>query len=258
MITFMSKHKSEHPHCFPGGKSKALTFGFDDGEIYDRRLAQLFRKYGMSSAFFLITDSLGTRVPFCRYGKDIIVERVSAGELSSTYDGMEIASHTASHHDCTAMSFEMLKKEIERSCLALHPEHPSVENVGLAYPGGAYNAANINSLKRLSVPYARTAFDTHTFTIPSGQEEFLAWNPTCRYNDPEIDAIINRFLDEKAEEPLLLYIRGHSYELEAPEPDSGWNALEERLKRLSFREDIWYASNIELYREVIGWNRSGN
>lgn len=249
----MNPRRSNRECCFPGGRKKALTFGFDDGEIYDRRLAGLFRKYGMKATFFLITDGFGTRVPFHRYGQDTVVERVSQEELAATYAGMETASHTASHHDCTAMDFKTLKQELERSCTALGFPYDSSRKPGMAYPGGAYNADCIEYLKRLSIPYARTACDTHSFAVPEGQEAFLAWNPTCRYNDRDIDRIIERFLEDDCG---LLYIRGHSYELEAPEPGSGWDALEEQLKKLSFHDDIWYASNIELYREVSAWTVS--
>jgi len=64
--------------------NKILTFGFDDGEIYDRRLGTLFRKYGMKATFFLISDQLGFRCNFHRYGKDTIVERDSASEIPQT------------------------------------------------------------------------------------------------------------------------------------------------------------------------------
>ena len=76
---------------FPGGRKKALTFGFDDCEQYDRKLAELFRTYKVKATFFLITDSLGARIPFHRYGRDTVVERVTAKELPVTYRGMELA-----------------------------------------------------------------------------------------------------------------------------------------------------------------------
>ena len=63
---------------------KILTFSFDDGEIYDRRLAELLRKFGMQATFFLVSGQLGIRVPFHRYGEDTVVERVSAAEIPAT------------------------------------------------------------------------------------------------------------------------------------------------------------------------------
>ena len=32
---------------YPDGKAKAVTFSYDDGNVQDKRLAELFDKYGM-------------------------------------------------------------------------------------------------------------------------------------------------------------------------------------------------------------------
>lgn len=83
---------------FPGGRRKAVTFGFDDGEIHDRRLAEMLRQYGLKATFFLVSGQMGLTVdPFFRYGRNTRVERVNGGELPLTYAGMEIASHTRFH-----------------------------------------------------------------------------------------------------------------------------------------------------------------
>ena len=34
---------------FPEGKDKAVTFSYDDAQIYDRRLVSIFDQYGMLS-----------------------------------------------------------------------------------------------------------------------------------------------------------------------------------------------------------------
>lgn len=75
-----------------------MTFGFDDGEIHDRRLAEMLRQYGLKATFFLVSGQMGLTVdPFFRYGRNTQVERVNGGELPLTYAGMEIASHTRFH-----------------------------------------------------------------------------------------------------------------------------------------------------------------
>ncbi len=40
------------------GKLKALTFTFDDGNFEDKRLAELFDKYGLKCSFNLIGSKL--------------------------------------------------------------------------------------------------------------------------------------------------------------------------------------------------------
>ena len=44
---------------YPGGKSKALTLSYDDGQIFDRRLVEIFNKYNMKGTFHLNSGTLG-------------------------------------------------------------------------------------------------------------------------------------------------------------------------------------------------------
>ena len=37
--------------CFPGGRHKVLTMSFDDGRLEDRRLVELFNRYGIRGTF---------------------------------------------------------------------------------------------------------------------------------------------------------------------------------------------------------------
>ena len=39
--------------CFPGGRHKVLTMSFDDGRLEDRRLVELFNRYGIRGTFHL-------------------------------------------------------------------------------------------------------------------------------------------------------------------------------------------------------------
>ena len=42
----------------------------------------------------------------------------------------------------------------------------------------------------------------------------------------------------------MFYLWGHSYEFEA---NDNWNVIEEFAEYMANREDIWYATNIEIY-----------
>ena len=52
--------------------------------------------------------------------------------------------------------------------------------------------------------------------------------------------LAEQFLSMKAESPQLLYIWGHSYELDAHD---GWGEFERLLKMLAFRDEIIYDTN---------------
>ncbi len=223
-------------------KNKIITFGFDDCEIHDRRLCDLFRKYGMKATFFLISDQLGFRCDFHRYGEDTVVERVSAGELRTTYAGMEVASHTRRHR-CPA---DQLDSEVVQSCRELEALW-GAPVTGLAYPGGHYTREHVEKLGKLGISYARTAEVTHGFALPG---EWMAWNPTCKYDDDRLEELAEEFLAYRGEAPALFYIYGHSYELTQKTPASCWERFEKLLQRLAGREDVWYATNLEIAKEL--------
>ena len=46
--------------CYPGGKHKALTMSYDDGKVFDRRLVEIFNKYGIKGTFHLTAASWAT------------------------------------------------------------------------------------------------------------------------------------------------------------------------------------------------------
>lgn len=46
-------------YLYPGGKHKAVTFSYDDGQVYDRRLVRLFDEAGFRATFHLNSGNLG-------------------------------------------------------------------------------------------------------------------------------------------------------------------------------------------------------
>ena len=58
------------------------------------------------------------------------------------------------------------------------------------------------------------------------------------------DEIVDRFLALDSDEAALLYIWGHSYEMDAEYIT--WEKFEEVCKRLSNRDDIFYGTNKEV------------
>ena len=214
--------------------NKAVTFGFDDGEIYDRKLCDLFRKYGLRATFFLITSQFSFSCPFHRYGEDTVVERVSAGELATTYRDMEVANHTAFHRFTEDIQTDITGAAKELSRLCGYPVR------GFAYPGGVYTEQQMEALKQTDTLYARTTASTYAFALP---ENLLTWDPTCKYDDPKLPGLIEQFLNDTSEKPMLLYIYGHSYELTRKTAPYNWESFEKLLQRLSGQKDVLYATN---------------
>ena len=225
-------------------KNKYLTFSFDDCEIYDRILCDMLRKYGMKATFFLISNKLGRKTDFLRYGENTVVERVSSKEITETYASMEVASHTADH------MFEA--NNIEGSVvnsLEILSELCGYEVKGLAYPGGCYTSEYVEKLKQTEVKYARTAGQhcTLNFDVPT---EWLTWHPTCKYDDKHIKVLVDKFLAYQGSKPIVFHIYGHSYEMTRKEEGCGFADFELLLKKLCNRDDIVYATNIEVWEAL--------
>lgn len=83
---------------FPGDRTRAFTLSYDDGVIQDRRLAELFRKYGAKATFNLNSGLLGLDRRGGYPGKPKLdISTLYSEELSTVYAGHEIAGHGFCH-----------------------------------------------------------------------------------------------------------------------------------------------------------------
>lgn len=70
----------------------------------------------------------------------------------------------------------------------------------------------------------------------------MIWKPTCHYR--QASYLVNKFIKLEAEEDSLLYIWGHSWELDLY---NDWDNFEKMLKKLSECEDLIFVTNSEVY-----------
>lgn len=75
------------------------------------------------------------------------------------------------------------------------------------------------------------------------------WEPTCHHTHPRFFELVDEFLADKnatnfwQDKPRLFFLWGHSYEFE---DGNLWGVIEDFSKKVGNREDIWYATNIEV------------
>ncbi len=223
---------------FPGFKSKALTFSYDDNTTQDRRLVKIFRKYGIKATFNINTGLFG-KPGSLKYQHEILNHScVDESEIKALYSGFELASHTVNHISLLKEEYTSFEREISDDCKKIG-ELCGIRATGFAYPYGEYNAETVKQLKSLGIIYARTVNDTHRFDLPA---DFLEWHPTCHDHDPEINRLTDEFLSDGGKDLKLFYIWGHSYELDKSDTDR-WADMEALCEKLSGKNDIWYATN---------------
>lgn len=215
---------------YPGGKKKALTMSYDDGQLHDLRLLEIFNRYGIKGTFHLNSDTLDTE------------KFVSRAQVAEAYAGHEISVHSLTHPFLERISDEELVHEIveDRKILEGLCGYPVR---GMSYPFGTYNAALIGKLRTLGMQYARTVKNSGNFNLPT---DFMEWHPTAHHCDPKLMERLEKFKSQKSPMPLF-YVWGHSYEF--PQMDN-WQVIETFCAAAANDPDVWYATNIEIFDYV--------
>lgn len=240
---------------FPEGKLKAVTFSYDDGCRFDIRLAEIFSKYNLKATFNLNSAWLGKNENDWHLTRDEIKEHI-------VDRGHEIATHGAEHRANGNLRTIDGIYDVLNCRLGLEKDFDAIVR-GLAYPdtgiihlnNGATRAGIEAYLKELDIVYARTLGQVNkTFDLP---QNWYQWMPTAHHDDKEVPELVDAFLNYEAQqylarrEPKLFYLWGHSYEFDKK---NNWEHIEEICQKLSGKEDIWYATNIEIYDYVAAYN----
>lgn len=228
---------------FPGGKIKALTLSYDDGVVQDIRLIEIMNKYGIKGTFninsggYLREDA--TRERF--YG------RMKLSEAKKLYinSGHEVAVHAYSHPFLEKLDSTEIINEIVEDRKAIERDYGVIAR-GMAYPFGTYNDLVVDILGKCNIAYSRTTKATLRFDLP---ENWLTLHPTCHHNEKSLPEFCKRFAEKtnKYGNPELFYLWGHSYEFDN---DENWNVIENFAEYMGGRDNIWYATNIEIYDYV--------
>lgn len=212
---------------YPDGKKKALTMSYDDGQIHDRRLVDIFNRNGIRGSFHLNSG---------RFDED---QFVTTSEIKDLYKGHEVSAHSLTHPWLTNLPGALVVEEImeDRKRLEQLVDYPVR---GMSYPFGAYSDGLLAQLPSLGIEYARTVNEHGGFHLPGN---FLTWHPTCHHNSSLLEKC-RAFLTQPSWMQMpLFYVWGHSYEFAQ---NNNWNLIEEFCKMASGDETVWYATNIEI------------
>ncbi len=227
---------------FPEGMRKAVTLSYDDGVAQDIRLIDIMSKNGLKGTFNINSERFS--------GTDAIdgTGKMSARQCVELYkrSGNEVALHSATHPRLEQMY-------VSNICREILDDRRNLERLfggtvrGMAYPYGTYSDEVVNVLRSCGIAYARTVESTHSFEIPV---DWLKMPATCRHKDPDLMSLAEKFVNDKLEwfhTSKLFYLWGHSYEFD---DDNNWEVMEQFAQYIGNRDDIWYATNIEIYDYV--------
>lgn len=237
---------------FPGGAAKAVTLSYDDGCAADVRFSDTISKHGLKCTFNLNSIKLRQKLSDEQI-KGLFLDR-----------GHEIAVHGLNHRAEGSMRpIEGIRDVLD--CRLELENRFGIIIRGMAYPdtgitvfanGATYESVK-NYLTELDIVYSRTlGGDNNSFKLPS---DWHAWMPTAHHNNPAIFDMIEEFVNLDLSPavycarraPRLFYMWGHSYEFDS---NNNWERLDEICDKLAGHDDIWYATNIEIYNYVTAYN----
>lgn len=234
---------------FPEGKAKAVTLSYDDGNTADIKLTEIVNNYGLKCTYNLLGSLVEDE---SRLTLDYIKREILG-------NGHEVANHGYDHRSQLKIrSIEGLREIIDCR-LALEKAFGTIIK-GFAYPDTSvrsftdpdtYNRIKRN-LSEVGISYARCdGEDNNKFLLP---DDFHRWMPTAHHDNPDILEYIDEFVSMDVSEfymanraPRLFYLWGHSSEFDN---NNNWDHFENICQKLSGKNDIWYATNIEIYNYV--------
>lgn len=221
---------------------KAITFSYDDGITQDRRLISILDKYGLKCTFNINSGLCGNGEALVREEVTVPLVRLRAEEIRNTYRNHEIAAHTLTHPPLYQLSDEEIIRQVEQDRLALS-ELAGYEVTGMAYPCGSFAVDDrVRQLVRehTGIRYARGTDSNGSF---APQTDLIDFSPTIHHHNhwKELFALADAFLAaEEQETPQILYIWGHSFELDIYDD---WDLFEVFCRRIAHRENVFYGTN---------------
>lgn len=241
---------------YPGGKTKAVTFSYDDGCRQDIRVAETLKRYGIRGTFNINSGIFGKDNKSWHLTKEEVKEHIVDA-------GFEIAVHGSVHAAPGQLRPIDGIKEFLKCRLELEKEFGFIVR-GMAYPDSGItrmmNTASYENIKHylkdIDIVYSRTLDgDNDAFLLP---EDWFAWMPTAHHKNPKVMEYAKKFVEIDVNNqyaanryPRLFYLWGHGFEFDG---DDNWDLLEELCQCFSNKEDIWYATNMEIYEYVEAYN----
>ena len=214
-------------NLFPNGKTRAVTFSYDDGAKADYKMTEIFDRYGAKCTYNLNSANLGDQYR---------IDKAFVRELGERH---EVAIHGVTHPFLERLPQSLMIKEIYEDKCALE-DIIGKPVIGGAYPYGTYNDAVVNALDACQIKYCRTTKSNNAF---HWTEDPLCLSPTCHHNN--CLNLAENFINTKVWNSLpVFYIWGHSFEFEN---DNSWKILDDLFAILNKTDTIYYATNGELY-----------
>ncbi|MEQ1948153.1 MAG: polysaccharide deacetylase family protein [Bryobacteraceae bacterium] len=246
-------------------KPTIITTSWDDGAVFDDRLAKLLDRFGIKGTFYLPLSVKGE------------VVNVSSRAETLLPLGMEIGAHTLTHPTLSQLDEAQLWREIGGSKQALE-QILGQEVTSFCYPKGKFDARCRRIAKASGYVVARTteSFCTQTefdpFAMPVTLQvcphtrtsmlrhmvKGINWRGLQAWSDAgacsnKLDALADGFLNKVLMDGGTFHLWGHSWEIERY---GLWQTLEVLFERISGVSGVQYLTNTQAWQHCHRYNQT--
>ncbi|MDO8589667.1 MAG: polysaccharide deacetylase family protein [bacterium] len=230
-----------------------VTTSWDDGDILDKRLADLLLRYGIKGTFYI--------------SKDYRPEHLSDQEILDLAKAYEVGAHTLTHPDLRTLTPAEKKNEINGSKKWLE-ELLGAEIKMFCYPKGLYDDSVVSAVKEAGFLGARTTqlgaiTSSDPFLMPTTiqiypfpfRKDLGKFLQPYKQRAPALKTLgVSYFsmyswfnmskavFDIALEKGETFHLWGHSWEIEKY---GMWEELEKIFQYIGNRKDCVYLTNSE-------------
>ena len=243
---------------------KYFTLSFDDGLEQDKKVLELMKKYGLRGTFNLNSGMFGLQGEVkgigtfsfqdCEAGirhhwpfSYVPHNRIPEDEIRDVYAQMEVATHGYRHEPLGKVNDSTMQRSVNQDKEILE-RLTGKQILGHAYAHGSTSPAVEQHLKAQGYLYARAVLPSGGFEYP---ENPLNFRPSSSLIMGNTMKLVKKFLEAEADDrDLLLYLWGHSYEMDYGKGAASWDGLERLFAAVAGREDIIYCTNSEAFLRI--------
>lgn len=215
---------------------------WDDGVLNDEKVAELCRKYEAKATFNLNpANHVGNKRQTSGWtyrDTGYCPGRLAWNELTSVYDGFDVASHTMCHCNAGVVDDRVFLTEAVGAKMLLEDMFQKA-CTGFAWPCGRYTQSTADLLLAAGFTYGRTT--EYTDRVSSFKHPMIL-HSSCHFQNPDFWKI---FETAKTTDQIF-YFWGHSYEM--MDDPALWADYEDKLRKLHEDPEVCWIPTTELVK----------
>ena len=216
---------------------KYFIFSIDDGTIYDKKVLEIFNRYGIKGTFNLNSGLDG----FIWYLNGRPIERLYLKENPHLYDGHEVASHTLTHPHLTMCPGEIIVKEVGEDITNLETIFDR-DVYTFAFPFHDSDDRCVDIIKHLhNIKVIRHSEEDKSFKFP---QDLLHVKITS-LDINEALWLVDQFIED--DEAELFTFVSHGYDFEV---NQTYDKLEELCQKVIANKNIKNITMSELTKKI--------